>query len=787
MPIVICRTGNFYTFDNNQNLNIMKKNYLFLLILLVFGLGESAFSQARPDLVSISGSTTGPVVVIQDVLANDSYEGMQASLSNVVFTESSSTASPYLTLDSNSGSIVFSGGPAPVGCQTLWYFCAGIDNPNNTQFAQVQVNVGCDVVSPPIITASNPNCSSNTLTFSGLPAGNWTIYESGTNIPFRSGNTPTVVATSVLGGDHLFQVANAQGCRSEYVAITNGFLSFDSQGIYEDTDANGIVNVGDRINYAATLTNVSTCAISNITATFNNPMVGGPLAGLAAGASDNSTFTYSHTITQTNINNGLVSRTFRFTGNTGTINTSIQKTFTNYLNQDNGMKLVAFIDTNGNGIMDGGEDEFNYGTFSYVVNDDGITHQLYTNPSHPTYLYETDPAISYDINFAVYGEYGPYYGMATASLDNITVPVGSGIVTHYFPLTFVPYNDLSVDLFGYGPWPRPGFTYQNKILVTNRGSQTADGTVTFTKSDTVTITDVSVTGTTPTATGFTYAFTGLLPGQSRSIMVTMQVPTIPTVSLGQMIVNNVSVSLPSADVNVNNNSDVLSQVIVGSYDPNAKTEKHGGKVLHSAFTADDFLTYKIEFENTGTFPAEFIRVVDELDDQLDETTVRMVDASHNYTLTRVGRTLTWMLDDIHLPPSVADTNIGHGYLVFKVKPKIGFALGDVIPNIANIYFDFNPPIVTDPCDTQFVNSLATTPFALDHFRYSPNPVKDNLSVSNDHAIDKISVTSVLGQVVLEKTVNDLDAVIDLSGLASGVYLIKATSLSTSKTFKILKE
>jgi len=180
-------------------------------------------------------------------------------------------------------------------------------------------------------------------------------------------------------------------------------------------------------------------------------------------------------------------------------------------------------------------------------------------------------------------------------------------------------------------------------------------------------------------------------------------------------------------------------------------------------------------------------VVDVLDDKLDETTVRMVDASHSYTLDRVGKELTWMFDDIQLPPSVANTNIGHGYLVFKVKPKAGYALGDVIPNIANIYFDFNPPIVTDPCVTEFVLTLATQDFTFDNFRYSPNPVKNTLNVSNDTAIEKVTITSVLGQTVLEKTVNSLDAAIDLSNLPKGVYLVKASSLSASKTFKVIKE
>jgi len=165
----------------------------------------------------------------------------------------------------------------------------------------------------------------------------------------------------------------------------------------------------------------------------------------------------------------------------------------------------------------------------------------------------------------------------------------------------------------------------------------------------------------------------------------------------------------------------------------------------------------------------------------------MVGASHSYLLDRTGENLNWTFSNINLPVSVTDTSIGKGYLTFRVKPKPGYAVGDVIPNSANIYFDFNPPIVTEPCLTEFVSALATREFGLDHFKYSPNPVKNILKVSNDSTIKTIAVVSVLGRLVFEQSVNAVDAAIDLSALANGIYLVKATSASASKTFKIAKE
>jgi hypothetical protein len=39
----------------------------------------------------------------------------------------------------------------------------------------------------------------------------------------------------------------------------------------------------------------------------------------------------------------------------------------------------------------------------------------------------------------------------------------------------------------------------------------------------------------------------------------------------------------------------LSQVVIGSYDPNDKMEAHGETTINNPFTADDYLYYTILF------------------------------------------------------------------------------------------------------------------------------------------------------------------------------------------------
>ena len=241
------------------------------------------------------------------------------------------------------------------------------------------------------------------------------------------------------------------------------------------------------------------------------------------------------------------------------------------------------------------------------------------------------------------------------------------------------------------------------------------------------------------------------------------------------------------DIYPYNNNSSLTQEIVGSFDPNDITESHGEKILFSSFTSNDYLTYTIRFENTGTASAINIKIEDVLNNKLDPTTIRMIDASGQYSLERVGANLTWRFNGINLPPSVADTRIGKGYITFQIKPKPGYAVGDIIPNSASIYFDTNPAIVTNTFNTQFVNTLADEDFVFGNFNYFPNPVKNVLAIANDSVIDEVSITSILGQLILNKKANNLQTEIDMSSLSKGVYFVKVSSAGLEKTLKVLKE
>ncbi|MBK6831765.1 MAG: hypothetical protein IPG92_13940 [Flavobacteriales bacterium] len=72
-------------------------------------------------------------------------------------------------------------------------------------------------------------------------------------------------------------------------------------------------------------------------------------------------------------------------------------------------------------------------------------------------------------------------------------------------------------------------------------------------------------------------------------------------------------------------------------------------------------------------------------------------ASHGFSIRfKPGRVVEWRFTDIALPDSTTDEVASHGFVTFRIWPQLALLPGTVIENIANIYFDFNPPVITEP-------------------------------------------------------------------------------------------
>jgi len=82
--------------------------------------------------------------------------------------------------------------------------------------------------------------------------------------------------------------------------------------------------------------------------------------------------------------------------------------------------------------------------------------------------------------------------------------------------------------------------------------------------------------------------------------------------------------------------------------------------------------------------------------------------------------------------------------------------------------------------------LGTEDFTNSGFRLYPNPTKGILNISGGTMIKTVSVFNILGQEMLSQTIDSATGQIDISALPSGNYMVKASSETAVKTFKIIK-
>jgi hypothetical protein len=340
-------------------------------------------------------------------------------------------------------------------------------------------------------------------------------------------------------------------------------------------------------------------------------------------------------------------------------------------------------------------------------------------------------------------------------------------------------DDISISLVPYWTAPRPGFAYRNKLIVKNNGASTVSvGSVEFTK-DAQLIYDY-VTGVnggntvTPSANGFTLDFVNLLAGEVEEIVINMTVPS--AVTLGDIITNTATYTTDSADVNAENNSSSVSEIIIGSYDPNDITESHGPEILHSTFTNEDYLYYTLRFQNVGSASAINVIIDNALDAKLDKTTFEMLSSSHTNTVERVFDKLNWQFDNINLADATNDEPNSHGYVYYRIKPLAGYSVGDIVPNTASIVFDFNTPVITNTFNTEFVAALSVQDQYQDvQFMMMPNPGSNqvNMVFKSTEPTIEIGVYDILGKLVLTHKEEQTSSVsVNISSLDNGIYFVK---------------
>lgn len=243
-------------------------------------------------------------------------------------------------------------------------------------------------------------------------------------------------------------------------------------------------------------------------------------------------------------------------------------------------------------------------------------------------------------------------------------------------------------------------------------------------------------------------------------------------------------SYPANEVAWANNFDTLILVVQGAYDPNDLTAYPSGGVRTSSLAADGSLDlgYRIRFENTGNANTEFLRVVVEYSPLLRPETFRLGAASAPCTVRFLeGRRMEFSFPQYALSPAALDSIGSKGYVFYHMRTVADLVVGDTIKNRAGIYFDFNPPILTNTAQTWIENTgntaIGDPAESRPAFLLYPNPVKTGSLVRFSSALpasERWQMFSTDGVLVAEGRVAG-----GISAPAPGVYRVVCRNLAQS--------
>ncbi len=435
--------------------------------------------------------------------------------------------------------------------------------------------------------------------------------------------------------------------------------------------------------------------------------------------------------------------------------------------EDAGGKIcgVAYHDANNNCVQDAGEIglanmEITIQPGDHVVttNDTGA-YVIYVEPDTYTVAPNADAQWAQD---------------CTVSHSVTVVSMGQeycGYDFAYSPIN--PEADLGVEITNTPH--RIGEENLVAVTYTNNGTEATTNTVlTFTHDSYIDILDSSIPYESYANDTITWNVGTLEIGESVTIYLTSLVDA--ATPIGTMITMEASISSDQTETIIVNNQDSSSEEAVGSFDPNDIAVTPEGKI-----TSDEELVYRIRFQNVGNASAATVRVVDQLPEHLDMTTLELGVVSHAYRFeVQDDRTLVWTFDNINLPDSTTNEVESHGYVYFKIKPKADLEEGTDIYNFADIFFDANEAIRTNTVINTIQNEAEETTGLLEKsLMIYPNPAMNTTSLQ---IVDELEIPIIMrsidvynmtgNQVMHLPDVNAESVLFERKNLAAGTYLIR---------------
>jgi len=445
------------------------------------------------------------------------------------------------------------------------------------------------------------------------------------------------------------------------------------------------------------------------------------------------------------------------------------------------IQLSAFYDINQNKIQDNGEPDYNDAAIPIESTTSAFSqNQLSANaffgvPDNYTVSYEqgstqweliTD-SMSYFVSLEENETDTVYFGLYPADL------VSSILSTIASPPT------------------RCNETITFDISTKNLGTTIASGTLWLEVDENILATNfIDTPDTTVMPNRYGWFFNDLPPSQSIGKQIALQIPGPPDFPVGDNL--TIRTYADFEDENGTNTSPIFAYTseVQCSYDPNDKLVNPTREDNYALF--DEDLIYTIRFQNTGNDVAYDVVIQDALDVNFDRESFRILGSSHAERLsTNMSNDgiLTFEFRDIFLPDSTSNFEGSQGYVSYLIRTIDGLAEQTPVTNSADIYFDLNPPVITNTVQSVMVSELPTisvqSPENQLDFNIIPNP---NPGIFHIQGITNGSyqIFNTMGQVIHSASLNN-NAALDISEAASGIYFIEIRDGEQVGTQRFIKQ
>ncbi|MEM1320456.1 MAG: T9SS type A sorting domain-containing protein [Bacteroidota bacterium] len=432
------------------------------------------------------------------------------------------------------------------------------------------------------------------------------------------------------------------------------------------------------------------------------------------------------------------------------------------------LRGVVYFDENENGQKDA--EESGVGNIGLFFND----QNRYVSDFSGNYSIPVFHGSNYDIRFAGLSN----WRLTTAdSIYQIQVDSQSLLQSYDFGLAPLARQD-SVQVFASNYNARCGVFDHYFLSIENLGTTFISG-ILWAKTDAL-LQEIEFPNPPDTTDGtwVGWKLADLPPFQTARQRIRAKIPV-----MGWTLGDSLNTAVRFISTNQDTTEFNLSNLIRCSYDPNDKLVHPDRQGTENYTLFEEELLYTIRFQNTGNDTAFKVVIRDTLDDQLDLSTFRVINSSHLSLLQTIlndNNDVVFTFEDINLLDSASSWEGSQGFVSYAIRPLAGLPENTEITNTAAIYFDFNPPIITNTTvntlvsELPMVNSTTGRPPSDRQLQAFPNPADDYLHLRLRGNDDRwtLEVFNHLGQSLQPAATFQRQERLDTRHWPPGLYLIR---------------